>query len=192
MRVILLLAAALFFGAAAPAPVPEPSGLWQGAMHGDTPYTLKGATVLTSAAFVKLNKSKHPLLLDVAESPKKPPAMAEGMPWLPTHRTIPGAIWLVGAGDGTSDPAFAAALKSRVADLTHKDLTHPIVVFCHPHCWGSWNTAKRLIRLGYKHVYWYPQGVEGWQNGGHDTIVAKPDAKWKAISEAKPITQGLK
>ncbi|HEY5226605.1 MAG TPA: rhodanese-like domain-containing protein [Methylovirgula sp.] len=191
MRIIFLLAAALFLGAAAPAPVPEPSGLWQGAMHGDTPDTLKGATVLTSGAFAKLNKSKHPLLLDVAETPKKPPAMGEGMPWLPTHRTIPDAIWLVGAGDGTSDPAFAAALKLRVADLTQKDLTHPIVVFCHPHCWGSWNTAKRLIEIGYTHVYWYPEGVEGWQNDGHDTIVAKPDATWKAISEAKPITQGL-
>lgn len=195
MRIVLLLAAALFLGAAAPVPVPEPSGLWQGAMHGDTPDTLKGATVLTTDAFAKLNKSKHPLLLDVAETPKKPPAMDEGMPWLPAHRTIPGAIWLAGAGDGTGNPAFATALKMRVADLTQKDLTHPVVVFCHPHCWGSWNTAKRLIGFGYQHVYWYPQGVEGWQNG-HDTVVAKPDAAWeKAIphdklENSKRIRQG--
>lgn len=185
MRIVFLLTAALFLGAAAPAPVPEPPGLWQGAMHGDTPDTLKGATVLTTGAFAKLNKSAHPILLDVADAQKKPPSMSSDMPWLPTHRTIPGAIWLVGAGDGTSAPAFADALKARVEDLTRKDLTRPVVVFCHPHCWGSWNAAKRLVELGYRHIYWYPQGVEGWQNA-HDTVVATPDAAWeKAISHDK-------
>jgi PQQ-dependent catabolism-associated CXXCW motif protein len=187
MRLVVLLAAALFLAAAAPAPVPEPSGLWQGAMHGATPDTLHGASVLTTEAFAKLMNRAHPLLLDVAEADKKPAGMDNGMPWMPTHRTIPGAVWLVGAGNGTSDPAFATVLKTRVGDLTHQNLKRPVVVFCHPHCWGSWNAAKRLVMLGYKHVYWYPESVEGWQAAHHDTQVAKPDAAWdKALSKPAP------
>ena len=185
MRTVLLLTAALFLAAAAPAPVPEPAGLWQGAMHGNTPATLKGATVLTTDAFAKLKKQEHPLLLDVGEIPKKPKTTDASLPWMPTHRTIPGAVWLAGASNGTSNPAFATALKNRVADLTQKKVTHPIVVFCHPHCWGSWNVAKRLVGYGYQHVYWYPKGVQGWQNG-HDTVVAKPDSAWqKALAQVK-------
>ena len=37
------------------------------------------------------------------------------------------------------------------------DKDKPIVTFCHPERWGSWNTAKRLTQLGYTHVYWYPR-----------------------------------
>jgi PQQ-dependent catabolism-associated CXXCW motif protein len=182
MRIILLLGAALVLAAAALAPVPEPSGLWQGPMHGATPAKLAGATVIDTATLAKLRERLHPLLLDAADMPKKPPEMAKDMPWMPTHRTVPGAIWLVGAGNGTSAPAFAAAFKTRIAALTGNDLAKPIIVFCHPHCWASWNAGKRLIGLGYRHVYWYPDGAEGWESG-HETQVATPDPIWdKALA----------
>ncbi len=197
MRIVLLLGAALFLAAAAPVPVPEPSGLWQGPMHADTPDKLKGATVIDTKALAEMRESAHPLLLDVAEAEKKPPSMAKDMPWMPTHRSIPGAVWLVGAGSGTSDSAFAAAFKERIAALAGHNMDRPVIVFCHPHCWGSWNAAKRLVGLGYRHVYWYPEGVEGWQSA-HDTKVVKPDAGWeKALSQDKleqsrRMRQGMK
>ncbi|QXX74333.1 rhodanese-like domain-containing protein [Methylovirgula sp. HY1] len=195
MRRFSILAAALFLAAAAPAPAPEPAGLWQGAMHGATPDRLKGATVLSTAALGALNDRLHPLLIDVAETEKKPASMAKDMPWMPTHRSIPGAVWLANGGGGRTDPAFTDAFKARIATLAGNDMNRPIVVFCHPHCWGSWNAAKRLVTLGYHHVYWYPDGVEGWQSA-HDTKVVRPDAAWeKALSNArqgsKRIRQGL-
>lgn len=179
MRSVQILAAALFLAAAAPAPAPEPAGLWQGAMHGATPDTLQGATVLSTKAFAELNDRVHPLLIDVAETEKKPASMAKDMPWMPTHRSIPGAVWLANAGFGRIDPAFAAAFKARIAALAGNDVNRPIVVFCHPHCWGSWNAAKRLVTLGYRHVYWYPDGVEGWQKA-YDTKVVTPDAAFRS------------
>ncbi len=198
MRIVLLLAAALFLAAAAPAPVPEPQGLFDGPMRGDTPDTLKGATVVDAKTVAEMREHAHPLLLDVAEMEKKPPSMASDMPWMPTHRSIPGAVWLVAGGFGTSDPGYAAAYRTRVAALANHDLDRPVIVFCHPHCWGSWNAAKRLVILGYHHVYWYPDGVEGWQSSGHDTKVVKPDAEWdKALAQdkqekTKQVTEGLK
>ncbi len=165
-------------------------------MHADTPDKLKGATVIDTKTLAEMQESAHPLLLDVAEAEKKPPSMAKDMPWMPTHRSIPGATWLVGGGSGTSDHLFAAAFKTRIAALTGNNLDRQIVVFCHPHCWGSWNAAKRVVALGYRHVYWYPEGVEGWQSA-HDTQVVKPDPAWDAaISHGKPkpskrIREGL-
>ena len=160
-----------------PGHVPEPKGLYQGAMHGYTPNTITGGTVVDTAQLVKLMGTEHPLLLDVAEKDRKPPSMAPGMIWLPDHRSIPGAAFLQGGGKGDPDPAYADAFKSRVAALTGGDKAKPIVTFCHPDCWGSWNAAKRLIGDGYTKVYWYPEGAEGWQTD-HDTRIVKPDAAW--------------
>lgn len=186
-----LLAAAPALADQAPASnphdVPEPQGLYQGAPHGYTPSTLKGGTVIDTDALAKLIKSDHPVMIDVADKDRKPPSMAPGMIWLPEHRSIPGSVWLPGAGSGTGDKAFADAFRTRAAALTNGKPATPIVVFCHPDCWASYNAAKRLVDLGYTHVDWYRDGVEGWQNG-HDTAVIKPDGAWEA-SLPKALTQ---
>jgi PQQ-dependent catabolism-associated CXXCW motif protein len=179
LRRRLAAVAALFLLALAPAfagaQKPEPDGLWQGAMHGATPKTLHGATVLDDAALQQL-LATHPILIDVGPADKKPDYLSASAIWLPVHHTIPGAVWLPGAGSGTSDPQFAEAFHARLAALAMPD--QPVVVFCHPDCWGSWNAAKRLVGLGYAHVYWYPGGVEAWQTV-HETAVVKPDPAWK-------------
>ena len=166
--------------AVAPGHVPEPDGLYQGAMHGYTPNSVTGGTVVETAALAKMIDSEHPLLLDVAEKDRKPPSMSKDTPWLPTHRSVPGAVFLQGGGNGTNEGAYGEAFKARVAALTGGALAKPIVTFCHPDCWGSYNAAKRLAGLGYTHVYWYRDGVEGWQSE-HDTRNTKPDAVWVAM-----------
>ena len=190
MRLLVALAAIAFAGtpltgaiaqgaAVSPGHVPQPSGLYQGAMHGYTPNGVTGGTVLETAALAKLMQDQHPVLLDVAEQDRKPPNMDKDTPWLPTHRTIPGAVFLPGGGSGTDDPAYVAAFTTRLSALTGGDKGRPVVTFCHPDCWGSYNTAKRLVGLGYLHVYWDREGVEGWQ-ADHDTRSIKPDAAWLA------------
>ena len=174
--------------AASPHDVPEPQGLFQGAPHGYVPATLKGAKVIDSAAALDtLIKADHPALIDTAESERKPPSMSKTMIWLPQHRSIPGADWMPGAGNGTGDAAFAAAFRTRAATLTNGKPSTPIVTFCHPDCWASWNAAKRLVELGYTNVYWFPGGMESWQDG-HDTAVVRPDAAWLS-SLPKDLTQ---
>lgn len=187
---VLALAAAMAAGASfsvlaevpsavEPGHVPEPAGLYQGAMHGYTPNTVKGGTVVDTNELATLIATEHPLLLDVAEKDRKPPTMRKDTPWLPTHRSLPGAVFLQGGGKGGDDPAFAADFKSRVATLTGGDMAKPVVTFCHPDCWGSYNAARRLAALGYTHVYWYRDGVEGWQ-ADHETRSVKPDAAFVA------------
>lgn len=182
----LVLAAAQGAPATAPGNVPEPQGLYQGPMHGYTPSTLKGGTVIDPAGLAALIEAKQPVLLDVAEAERKPSGIAPGAPWKPRHHAIPGTVWLPGAGQGTLSPAAQALFDKRIVALTGGDKAKPIVAYCHPDCWGSWNAAKRLVLAGYGHVYWLPEGMEGWQEE-HPTQVVQPDAEWSA----RPAGAGL-
>ncbi len=171
--------------AVAPGHVSEPKGFYQGAMHGYTPSTVTGGTAIDTAQLTKL-LAEHPLLVDVAEEDRKPPSMDKDMVWLPNHRSIPGAVFLRSGGQGDIGGAYADAFRVRLAALTGGDKTKPIVTFCHPDCWGSWNAAKRLIGDGYTKVYWYPEGTEGWE-ADHDTRVVKPDPVWIALLPKKAV-----
>lgn len=179
LALALLATAAVAAGPAdSPVNVPEPDGLWTGPAKGYTPPTLKGATVVDIDALDGL-AAEAPILIDVALADQKPVGFPADRPWLPAHRSIPGSVWLPGAGAAPMDPAREAQFLARVAGLTGGDKARPVVTFCHPECWGSWNAAKRLVSAGYSRVHWFPEGVEGWQDR-HDTTVTKVDAAWAA------------
>lgn len=178
-RTVAIVAVAVFFpvaDVAAADTVPEPEGLWTGPMHGDTPATLTGATVLDLAALEALMADK-PILLDVGPADKKPDDFPKDGLWLPTHRSMPGAVWMPGAGAASLDEKQEAAFFSRIDALTEGNKTRPIVTFCKPKCWGSWNAGKRLVVKGYTGVGWFPAGIDGWQEK-HETAVVKPEAGW--------------
>jgi PQQ-dependent catabolism-associated CXXCW motif protein len=179
MKMLFAAIAALLLALPAGAQILEPPELWTGAMHGKTPTTLAGAKVIDADDVARLKKAGA-LLIDLAERPKKPEKISSDTPWLPVHISIPGAVWLVNAGSGDPSPEMQRRFGERVAKLTGGDSNRPVVTFCHPDCWGSWNAAKRLVRLGYGHVYWFPSGVEGWQ----EKFAAEPvqeDADWNAM-----------
>jgi PQQ-dependent catabolism-associated CXXCW motif protein len=191
MRFLAAIVAAFVILASAAPPgaavdVPEPDGLWTGPMHGPTPKTLKGAIVVDIPSLDAL-MAQRALFLDVGPADKKPADFPKDLPWLPIHRTIPGAVWLPGAGAAPLEQAREGLFYKRVEELTRGDKARPIVTFCHPDCWGSWNTAKRLVLKGYTSVHWYPEGIEGWQ-GAHETAAVKADAVWDATpaSAAQP------
>jgi len=174
---------AVSFATCASAAAPEPPALWDGQAHGETPGSLTGGTVVQTDAVAQLKDSIHPIFLDVAELDKKPTESSNSTLLTPTHLSIRGAIWLPGAGSGTADPAFARDFEARVSALTAADLDQPIVVFCHPRCWDGWNAAKRLVGLGFRRVFWYPQGVEGWQTM-YATEMVKADVEWMSSIQA--------
>ncbi|GJD29174.1 hypothetical protein PMNALOAF_0406 [Methylobacterium adhaesivum] len=180
----LTAAALLTLGVAAapadsPVNVPEPDGFHTGPQQGYTPPTLKGAVVLDIDGLHRVVAEARPVLIDVALADRRPAGMAPDKPWLPAHRSIPGAVWMPNAGAAPLDPAHEALFLARVADLTGGDRTKPIVTFCHPDCWGSWNAGKRLVQAGYTAVHWFPAGIEGWQER-HETAVLKEDPAWAA------------
>ncbi|GIK99200.1 MAG: hypothetical protein BroJett029_34090 [Alphaproteobacteria bacterium] len=173
---VALLLAALFGAASLAAPVPEPEGFWTGPMGGAVPATIAGGTVIDTAGLQALVAKGGVVLVDVAPAPRRPEGMDEGTLWLPPpHRSLPGSVWLADVGQGELDPARDAWYRLRLAELTHGDRAKPVVVYCHPNCWASWNAAKRAILYGYSRVYWYPDGVEGWQDAGLPTVVREAE-----------------
>jgi PQQ-dependent catabolism-associated CXXCW motif protein len=173
---IALLAAAVSAGSAAD--IAEPRGLWTGPMYGQTPRTLAGAVVVDLAA-VEVLMAEKPLLLDVGPAHRKPVNFPTDRPWLPTHRSIPSATWMPAAGAAPLDAGREELFFRRIEELTRGDKTKPIVVFCRPDCWGSWNAGKRLVTRGYTSVRWFPMGIDGWQDE-HATAEVEPDVGWSA------------
>jgi PQQ-dependent catabolism-associated CXXCW motif protein len=167
--VLVAQSVALCGQAADPAP-PEPAGIWTGSLQGAVPATIAGGKVVDASAVETLVAQEQAILVDVAPWPHKPANAADT--WTPPpHRSLPGAVWLPDVGNGEIPLALDAWYQAQLAALTRSDRGKPVVIFCHPNCWASWNAAKRAIGYGYRQVYWYPEGVEGWQDSGRSTTV---------------------
>lgn len=169
----LLVFFVVLTGVAAAGSVPEPESYWLGPMRGDVPATLAHGHVIHTQELADLLARSAPLLIDVAERPRRPEGLAANV-WKPaSHRDIPGSVWLPGVGLGVLDAAVLNSYQTRLAALADGDFGRAIVVYCHARCWGSWNAAKRAIAFGYRNIYWYPEGVEGWQDAGRELAVVR-------------------
>jgi PQQ-dependent catabolism-associated CXXCW motif protein len=184
----IAIAAAMAFPAAAAehaGHAAEPAGLWTGPMVSDTPATLEGAQVVDVPALEQMI-AQRPLLIDVGPADRRPDNLPVDTIWKPVHRSIPGAVWFPGAGPGDLPADKVAALLRRIDELTDGDKAAPVVTFCQPGCWGSWNVGKRLVQAGYTAVHWFPAGVSGWQER-NDTRLVEPEDGWTA---KPPANQG--
>lgn len=159
---------------AEPAAVPEPEGYRLDAYRAPVPRTLEGATVLDTAGLVVLLAHEPALLIDVMPAPRRPPGRGRDRPWLPPRRLhLPGSVWLPNVGFGAPPPSTEAWFAQRLEELTHGDTSAPVVIYCERDCWMSWNAAKRARHeLGYSRVYWYPDGVQGWEEAGLPLVPA--------------------
>jgi PQQ-dependent catabolism-associated CXXCW motif protein len=79
-----------------------------------------------------------------------------------------------GVGLGEVSLAVDDFFRQRLATATREHLGRPLVIYCHQTCWLSWNAAKRAISYGYRNVYWYRDGIEGWKAAGYKTSVIEP------------------
>jgi PQQ-dependent catabolism-associated CXXCW motif protein len=132
-----------------------------------TPLEIPGARIIATAELRQLVQApmqSRPLLFDVIGD--------DG------HLSLPGAMWLPGAGRGTSfDDEIQARLVKTLELATRGDRSRALVFFCAgPRCWLSYNAALRAVRLGYSGVRWYRGGIEAWGAGGG--ALAEPRALW--------------
>ncbi len=99
------------------------------------------------------------------------------------HPTLPGAIWLPGAGRGSGfDDALQAQLGKFLAFITGGNPGRELVFFCSgPRCWLSYNAALRAVQLGYARVHWYRGGIQAW--GASGGALREPRVVWERPSE---------
>ncbi|MGI9285634.1 MAG: rhodanese-like domain-containing protein [Pseudomonadales bacterium] len=157
--------------------VKEPSTYRTSDYRSEVPLTVKGATVIDSAQKLQrfLHKNKDSILLDVFPAPHKPDNFPASDLWIePERETLPGALWLANTGMGNIPEELETLLKKQLKQLTLGDKQRSVVIFCEPACWHSWNAAKRAASYGYSSIYWYRQGVTGWQEAGFPVKVRQP------------------
>ena len=169
----LLLLAAQFAGAQTPENedlgVPPTGELRLEAHSAPTPLEIPGARLVLTAELRRLLQAPpdaRPLLFDVLGADNH-------------HLSLPGTIWLPGAGRGAS---FEDEVQERLARLlefaTQGNRQRPIVFFCaSARCWLSYNTALRAARLGYRNVLWYRGGIDAW--GASGGALAEPKLVWQ-------------
>ena len=136
-----------------------------------TPTGIPGAKVIATRELRSLleaaagsGPNDRPVLVDVASG--------EG------HATLPGAIWIPGAGRGTS---FVDPLQAQCIDLMSKitggDKSRAVVFFCvNVQCWLSYNAALRAVAAGYTRVSWYRGGIASWRDAGLPLATITPAA----------------
>lgn len=176
--VLLVLAAAMPAAfAQVAATVPEPADYRMDDYRAPTPATLKGATVVDTAAAKALHE-KGVAFVDVMPRAPKPKGLPAGTLWHPKERRdIPGSIWLVDTGYGALAPVMRDYLMKGLEAATRGDKAAPLVLYCQRDCWMSWNAARRAVEAGYGAVHWYPDGTDGWAEAGLPLVVAEPVAR---------------
>jgi quinoprotein dehydrogenase-associated probable ABC transporter substrate-binding protein/PQQ-dependent catabolism-associated CXXCW motif protein len=163
-------------GTVSAASVPEPEGYRTERYLAPVPATLEGGKVVTTAELEQLIERERPVLIDVLQKTEAEGADAD-LPWMQQAREdIPGSVWLPNVGYGELSAELAAYLEESLEKLTAADEARPIVFYSDANSWMSYNAAKRAVHeLGYSNVYWYPDGVQGWQQRGLELAEAEPE-----------------
>ncbi|MFQ3622369.1 MAG: rhodanese-like domain-containing protein [Acetobacteraceae bacterium] len=188
-RVVLLAAAALALaacqqdprGEVATGPGAVPALALRCAPYvGETPPSVPGATTVGAAevrSWVRSSSAdpRRPVLIDVAGG------TTDGS----ERRTVPGAVWLPGAGVCDREaPQMQKRFEDRVAALTGNDRSRPVVVWCaNKECWLSYNAAIRLARAGYSDVRWFRDGNAGWREIREAFVPV--DTGWVTVQAAR-------
>lgn len=136
-----------------------------------TPAKAVGAeTVTTEGMRALLEREPSLVVIDVINLDYRADRFLQTRP----HPSLPTAVWLPNTGQGRLDDAWHDYLVNNALALTRHNRNHPVVVLCKSDCWLSWNAVKRLAEAGFRNLYWYKDGVDGWANAGLPMQPATP------------------
>jgi PQQ-dependent catabolism-associated CXXCW motif protein len=129
-----------------------------------TPLTVAGGAVLDTSSAHALWASGDAVWIDVLPAPRRPASLPVSAVWMPlAHRDIPGSLWLPDIGRGGLSVEVESYFRHHLEAATKGRQDVPVVFYCLADCWMSWNAAKRAVSWGYTQVYWYRDGIDGWE-----------------------------
>ncbi len=156
--------------------VAEPQDYKTDHYRGAVPVSLSGATVVDPDAAFALWKTGRVAFVDVLPRAPKPDNLPKGTIWRDKPRiSIPSAIWLPNVGYGGLADVTEAYFRAGLQQASSGETDHPLVFFCLADCWMSWNAAKRALEYGYTHVFWFPEGTDGWEFEDYPTAKIEPE-----------------
>lgn len=160
---------------AAHAQPPEPDGYRLDDYRAPTPAAVPGGVVIETDAAYKLWQGGSAVWIDVLPAPRRPENLPAQALWMPLPRyDIPGSLWLPDVGRGALSLELEAYFRTHLEEATKGARDSPIVFYCLADCWMSWNATKRAASWGYSHIYWYRDGIDGWEAAKLPTENAKP------------------
>ena len=157
------------------AQVLEPEGYRLDDYRAPTPATVSGGIVIDTEAAYSLWESGAAAWIDVLPAPRRPANLPAQALWMPLpRRDIPRSLWLPDVGRGALSPELEAYFKAHLEGATEGIRDRPIVFYCLADCWMSWNATKRAASWGYTHLFWYRDGIDGWEAAKLPTENAEP------------------
>jgi len=141
-----------------------------------TPATTPHGITVNTKHLQELMHQQDLVLLDVQAVAVRPETEEFGISWLPAKQrfNLPGSVWLPNVGYGQLEKRMDAYFRFHLHRLTRGDFDHPVVIYCVLDCWMSWNAIRRAAAYGYRRLYWYPLGTDGWAAQGLRMQKAKP------------------
>ncbi len=142
------------------------SGLRIDHYRAPTPDDVPGAKRI-DAKTAKALIEKGALAIDTFGTPQSRFDEFDGT-WMLTEQrySIPGAVWLPEVGRGSDNEIIQAYFTENLTRLSDGDKSRSIILFCINDCWMSWNASQRVTMMGYKNVYWFATGTDGWLGEG--------------------------
>ncbi|MEK0084494.1 PQQ-dependent catabolism-associated CXXCW motif protein [Benzoatithermus flavus] len=170
-----LLLAAVARGVAPVAAVEIPDGYRLDHYRAPTPDRVPGAVTLDTAGIAALLERERPVLIDTTPALRTGETDFSGE-WLVAQerRDLPGSLWLPNIGYGSLDATMERYFRQNLEQATGGDRERAVVFYCYLDCWMSWNAAKRAAAWGWRRVYWYPEGTDGWAAAGRPLTRAEP------------------
>ena len=137
-----------------------------------TPDSAAGGERIDTVSLQALLRQQPGLaLIDV-----QPVRWQDGIFLLSTPRfNLPGSLWLPNVGLGELAPDWSEYFRQGLRQASSGDLHYPLVFYCTADCWMSWNAAKRASEWGYRQVYWYAEGTDGWREAEQRLEQASPN-----------------
>lgn len=158
--------------------VSVPDGYRMNKYKAPVPTSVPGALRVNVREAASL-KEKGVIFIDVIGSGQ---LLTQGIEdeWLVVreHLSIPESFWLPDVGRGALTKEQETYFTKALFEITKGNKGQSILFYCLKSCWMSWNAAKRSALLGYKNIYWFADGKEGWASAGYQ------------LSEISPFTLG--
>lgn len=141
-----------------------------------TPETAPAGQILSTDQLAAFIAEGDPVLIDVQAITVRPEIEEFGLSWLPNSQRmhIEGSTWLPNVGYAELDERMTHFFRTNLELLSGGDLDRPLVFYCVVDCWMSWNAIRRADALGYRNLYWYPDGTDGWADAGRPLVPGDP------------------
>jgi PQQ-dependent catabolism-associated CXXCW motif protein len=150
-----------------------------------TPMTITGAKTVNTydvERMLKQGGANETTIIDVENFKLRQAFAADNEIIYPDHESLPGAIWLPGAGAKlASKMAFenkSLAIKAQL--LTHLNRLSgsnkaASLLFTNSgyDCWMGYNAALFAVENGYTNVLWYRGGLKSWLAANHPPSIAQ-------------------